>query len=98
MVLILLKELRNYNRKLFLCPPQKQAKTQSTFETFIFQNIFTFWYIKINIYIWKTKFKLKTLTDFLVCLEKLSDIIGAKSVFSCVHVTGTTCYDEGFLF
>ena len=27
--IVLLKELRNYNRRLFLCPPQKQAKTQA---------------------------------------------------------------------
>ena len=26
-----LKELRSYNRKLFSCPPQKQAETQPTF-------------------------------------------------------------------
>ena len=26
-----LKELRNYNRKLFLCPPQKLAETQPRF-------------------------------------------------------------------
>ena len=26
-----LKELQNYKRKLFLCPPQKQTKTQPTF-------------------------------------------------------------------
>ena len=26
-----LKELQNYNRELFLCPPQKQAETQPTF-------------------------------------------------------------------
>ena len=29
--LLSLKELRNYKRKLLLCPPQKQAKTQPTF-------------------------------------------------------------------
>lgn len=27
----ILKELRNYNRKLFLCPQKKQKKTQPTF-------------------------------------------------------------------
>ena len=32
----LLKELRNYKRKLFLCPPQKQAKTQPTFQNCCF--------------------------------------------------------------
>ena len=26
-----LEKLRNYKQKLFLCPPQKQAKTQTTF-------------------------------------------------------------------
>ena len=30
-VIAFLKELRNYNRKLFLCPPQKQTKTQPAF-------------------------------------------------------------------
>ena len=28
---VTLKELQNYTGKLFLCPPQKQAKTQPTF-------------------------------------------------------------------
>ena len=32
-----LKELRNYNRKSFLCPPEKQAETQPTFSTAIFK-------------------------------------------------------------
>ena len=27
----ILKKLQNYNCKLFLCPPQKQAKTQPAF-------------------------------------------------------------------
>ena len=36
-----LKELRNCNRKLFLCPHQKQAETQSIFLTAIFENKFT---------------------------------------------------------
>ena len=36
----MLQELQNYNRKLFLCPPQKQAKTQP-----IFQNLFFSQYI-----------------------------------------------------
>ena len=26
-----LKELRNYNRKAFLCPPEKQVETKPTF-------------------------------------------------------------------
>ena len=30
-VFFYLKELRNYMRKFFLCPPQKLAKTQPTF-------------------------------------------------------------------
>ena len=28
---MLLKELQNYNRKLFLCPPQKSAEAHPTF-------------------------------------------------------------------
>ena len=32
-----LKELRNYNGKSFLCPPEKQAETQPTFSTAIFK-------------------------------------------------------------
>ena len=28
---VYLKELRNYKRKLFLCPPQKWARAQPTF-------------------------------------------------------------------
>ena len=35
-----LKELRSSSRKLYLCPPQKQAKTQPAFSTAIFQNTF----------------------------------------------------------
>ena len=36
-----LKELRNYNRKLFLCLPHILAKTQLAFLTTIFHDIFT---------------------------------------------------------
>ena len=36
-----LKELRNYNRKSFLSPPEKQAETQPTFSNCYFQNKFT---------------------------------------------------------
>ena len=32
-----LKELRNYNRKSFLSPPEKQAETQPKFSTAIFK-------------------------------------------------------------
>ena len=32
-----LKELRNYNRKSFLSPPEKQAETQPRFSTAIFK-------------------------------------------------------------
>ena len=53
---IMLKELRNYNRKLFLCPPQKQAETQTKILNCFFQNKFTLWHIRLNIYIWKTQF------------------------------------------
>ena len=52
-----LKELRNCNQKLFLCPPQKEATTQQTFQTAIFLNKCTLWLIKLNIYMKKTKFK-----------------------------------------
>ena len=38
---------------LFLCPPRKYAET---FQRAIFQNEFTFWCLKLNIYIQKTKF------------------------------------------
>ena len=38
----ILKELRNYKWKLFLCPPQKQARTQPTFQNYCFsQYIYT---------------------------------------------------------
>ena len=47
----LLKELQNYNRKMFLCPPQIKAKTQPTIETAIFASIFTLWHISLKIYI-----------------------------------------------
>ena len=50
-----LKELWSCYRKLILCPPQKQAETQPTFYTAIFQNKLTLWHIRLNIYIWKTK-------------------------------------------
>ena len=49
-----LKELRNYNRELFLCLPQKYAETQPRFLTVFFQHKFTLWHIELNIYIWKT--------------------------------------------
>ena len=51
-----LKELRNWSHKLFLCLPQKQAETQPTFETATFQIKFTLLHIRLNIWIWKTKF------------------------------------------
>ena len=35
-----LKEPQNYKLKLFLCPPQKQAKTQPTFENCIKPSIY----------------------------------------------------------
>ena len=54
--IVFLKELRNYNHKLFFSPPWKKAEIQLTFETFIFQNKFTLWHIRLNIYIWKIKF------------------------------------------
>ena len=40
----LLTELRNYNRKLFLCPPQKYAKIQPA----IFHDKVTLWQIKLS--------------------------------------------------
>ena len=52
-----LKELRNCNQKLFLCPPQKEVTTQQTFQTAIFLNKCTLTLIKLNIYMKKTKFK-----------------------------------------
>ena len=52
-----LKELRNCNQKLFLCPSQKEVTTQQTFQTAIILNKCTLWLIKLNIYIKKTKFK-----------------------------------------
>ena len=42
-----LKELRNYNRKLWKHDQDSKL---------IFQNKFTLWHIRLNIYIWKTKF------------------------------------------
>ena len=53
-----LKELRNHMGKLFLCPPQKQAKTQPTFSTAIFRAKFTSWPIKLNTYMQEIKFAL----------------------------------------
>ena len=45
-----LKELRNYNRKLFLCPPQKQTKIQPNFWAAVFQNKLILWQINLNTY------------------------------------------------
>ena len=61
-----LKELRNCNRKLFLCPPQKYAKTQPTFQTAIFLIKCILWLIKLNIYMYKTKFTSQK--QYLCCL------------------------------
>ena len=49
----LLKELQNYYRKLFLCPPQRYAKAQPVIWTAIFHDKFTLWDIKLTIYIKK---------------------------------------------
>ena len=54
--LISLKELRNYNCKVFLCRLQKYAKTQPTLQTAVSQNKFTLWHIKLNVYRWKNEF------------------------------------------
>ena len=43
-----LKEPRNYNRKLILSPPQKQAEIIPTFLIAIFENKFTLWHIRLN--------------------------------------------------
>ena len=51
-----LKELRNYKRKLYFYPSQKQMKTQAKFQTAVFYNKFTLYHIKPNIYIQKSKF------------------------------------------
>ena len=48
---IRLKELRNYNRKLFLCSPNNRR-----FYAAVFRNKFTLWHVRLNIYIWKIKF------------------------------------------
>ena len=50
---VLLKELQNYNRKVFLRPPQKLAWTQPTSWTTIFHDKFTL-HMKPIIYIRKT--------------------------------------------
>ena len=36
---IYLKELRNYSKNLFACPPQKYAKEQTKFSTAIFYTL-----------------------------------------------------------
>ena len=51
-----LKELQNYNCKVFLSPPQNYVETEPTLSTAIFQNKFTLCHIKLNVYIWKTAF------------------------------------------
>ena len=103
-----LKELQNYNRKQFLCPPQKQVKTQQTC------------HIKPSIYIQKTKFaslkqdsssllqkckedsyRPKHTTRFLLSLKRNDSQTFKKR--SCEKpflqsVIGTTCFDECFLF
>ena len=50
------ERLKGATKLLFLYPPQNQAEAQPSFETAIFQGKFTLWYIRTNIYIWKTKF------------------------------------------
>ena len=53
----ILKELRNYNRRLFLFPPQKiGGNTTKAPNCYFFQNRFTLCHIRLKIYIWKTKF------------------------------------------
>ena len=51
-----LKELQNYNCKVFLCPPQNYAETQPKLSTAVFQNKLTLCHIKLNVYILKTTF------------------------------------------
>ena len=57
MLLSFLKELRNYNRKLFYIRHENKWKpNQHSKLLFLKINKFTLWHIRRNIYIWKTKF------------------------------------------
>ena len=51
-----LKELWNYNRKLFFLSTTKIGGNTTNILNCYFQNKFTLWPISLNIYIWKTKF------------------------------------------
>ena len=51
-----LTKLRHHNGKLFLCPPQKQPKTQLMFSTAIFQTKFTLQPNKLNTYMKEIEF------------------------------------------
>ena len=42
-----LKELQNYNRKIFFCSLRRYVKTQTAFWSAPFHNKFTLWYIKL---------------------------------------------------
>ena len=50
-----LKELRNYNHKLFLYPPEDKRNHNQTTKT-TFQNKFKLWHVRLNTYIWKATF------------------------------------------
>ena len=72
-------EFRNYNRKLFLRPPQKQAKAQPISETAVLHNKFTFWHIKETAYLQKNEFS----SFVFSCLEiqrRLMQVFFALSV------------------
>ena len=76
----LLKELRNYNRQLFLYLPQKLAKTQPAFWTDIFHD-FTVWLIKLSTYMQKNEF-----TSYKQCIFGLLFFEKPKKVLFTRHV------------
>ena len=51
-----LKELRNYNGKLFCVRHKNRRKHNQHFKNVIFQTKFTHWHIKLNIYMQEIKF------------------------------------------
>ena len=60
-----LKELRNYNRKLFLCPATKIGKsTTNILISYFSKHIITLWHIKVTICRQKNKFTSHKLYSF----------------------------------
>ena len=86
-----------------ICSSHQNWKLEfSNFQTGIFLNEFSLWHIRLNIYLWKTKFSShkEYLIDLLFC-RNATQTHADQSIpqkFLLVHIIDPTCFNECFLF